>query len=99
MACITVSVDELLKARMVKFPWVNWSEVGREEAMKREMFERFLDTRKLTEEDLDFCERANWHPYDELPIKESYLKKLEKIEKGPHSRMTLKELDLLMDLR
>jgi hypothetical protein len=98
MACITISVDRLFKARMEKFPWVNWSEVGREEAIKREMFERFLENRKLTKEDLEFCDRIDWYPYEELPIRKEYLRKLERLEKGPHSSMTLEELDELMGL-
>jgi len=99
MKCITVPVEPDLVTRMARFKWVNWSEVGREEAMKREIFERFLDAPKLTAEDMEFCDRIDWRPYDELPIKESYLKKLEKISKGPHSKMTLEELDKLMGLR
>ena len=70
MACITVSVDKSFKERLGAFPWVNWSEVSREEAMKKEIFERFLKTRKLSEEDEQFCESIDWHPVDELPMRE-----------------------------
>jgi hypothetical protein len=99
MKCITVSMESELLARMAKFRWVNWSEVGREEAAKREIFERFLETGKLTVEDMEFCDRIDWRPYDDLPIKESYLKKLEGIRKAPGSKMTLDSLDSLMGLK
>lgn len=98
MACITISATKSLKARMEKFPWVNWSEVGREEANKREIFERYLDDGRLSEADIDFCERIDWHPVDELPIRKDYLENLDSISKGPHTRMTLKEVDKLMGL-
>src|SRR3989338_5539450 len=36
MGSVTFAADEELKAGMARFPWVNWSEVGREELSKRE---------------------------------------------------------------
>ncbi|MBL7148357.1 MAG: hypothetical protein ISS82_06025 [Nanoarchaeota archaeon] len=99
MVSITVSVEDFFKERLKIFPWVNWSEVGREETLKRDIFDRFIKTRKLSEFDQEFCDLIDWHPVDELPLKEEYVKKLKKIEKGPHSRMTLKELDKLLGLK
>lgn len=96
MACITVSVDKLMKARMENFSWVNWSEVGREEAMKREMLERYISGEKLTDADWAFCDRVDWIPGDELQVRKEYLDKLDKIENGPHSRISLKDLDKLI---
>jgi hypothetical protein len=97
MACITVSVDNLLKARMESFPWVNWSEVGREEAMKREILERYISGEELSSEDWEFCDRIDWIPGDELQVRQEYLDKLDKIAKGPHSKMTLDDLDELLE--
>ena len=58
MANVSLNVTEELKAKMKKFPWINWSEVAREEAIKREMlhedfweFNRIVSKSKLTEED------------------------------------------------
>jgi len=58
MANVSLTVPAELKAKMDKFQWVNWSEVAREEAVKREMlhedfeeFNRIVSKSKLTEED------------------------------------------------
>ena len=39
MASITFAVDNELKTRMNKFPWVNWSEIARQELIRREKLE------------------------------------------------------------
>ena len=70
----------------------------REKLMKREIFDKYIKTKKISKEDEKFCEEIDWHPVDELPLKEEYVKKLKKIEKEPHSRMTLKEVKELMGL-
>ena len=67
--------------------------------MKRDIFEEFIKTGELSAEDQEFCDRIDWYPVDELPLREEYVKKLKQIEKGPHSRMTLEELDELMGLK
>ena len=58
MANVSLTVPEELKAKMDKFQWINWSEVAREEAIKREMlhedfweFNRIVSKSKLTEKD------------------------------------------------
>mgnify|MGYP001597617737 CR=1 FL=1 len=58
MPNVSLTVPDELKAKMDKFPWVNWSEVAREGAIKREMlhedfweFNRIVSKSKLTEED------------------------------------------------
>lgn len=92
MACITVPVEESFKERMALFPWVNWSEVGREEMLKREIFERYIKTRKLSKEDEEFSEKIDWHPVDELPLKESFIRKLEQAKSEPSGKsMTIDE--------
>lgn len=58
MANVSFTITEELKAKMDKFSWINWSEVAREEAIKREMlhedfeeFNKIVSKSKLTEED------------------------------------------------
>lgn len=98
MASITLSVSEEFKDRIISFPWVNWSEISREESRKKEIFERFIKTGTLTNEDQEFCDSIDWYPVDELPLREEYVKKLKKIEKGLHSKaMNLEELDKWFD--
>lgn len=86
MACITVSVEKSFKERLERFPWINWSEIGREELLKRYIFDKYMKTGKLTREEERFCEQIDWHPVDELPLKEEFIKKLNKIKNSSYSK-------------
>lgn len=83
MATLTLSLNDFLRNELKQLLWVNWSEVAREESLKKIIFERYLKTGKLSEEDGEFCEKIDWHPVDELPLKEEFVKKLEEARKGP----------------
>lgn len=84
MASLTLSVSEEFKNQLRAFLWVNWSEIAREEAMKKLIFENYIKTGNITNEEWEFCERIDWHPVDELPLKEEFKKEMErrKKEKG-----------------
>ena len=81
MTSLTLSVSDELKNEIKEFIWVNWSEIAREESLKRLIFENYIKTGKLTDEEWEFCEKIDWHPVDELPLKEEFKRKLEKIKK------------------
>ena len=58
MVSVSFTISDELKAKMEKFPWINWSEVSREEAIERdkinedfEAFNKIVSKSKLTEED------------------------------------------------
>lgn len=78
MASLTLSVPEEFKEKLKEFVWVNWSEIAREEVMKKLIFEDYIKTGSITDEEWDFCEKIDWHPVDELPLKESFKKEMEK---------------------
>ena len=78
---------------------MNWSEVAREEILKKEIFETYIKTGKISKEDLEFCNKMDWHPVDELALKEEFVKELKKIRKTKHQKMTLKELDDLLGIK
>ena len=67
MASVSFTISDELKAKMKKFPWINWSEVSREEAIEREKinedfeaFNKIVSKSKLTEEDaLDLGREVN----------------------------------------
>ncbi len=82
MVNVVLTVPDHVKNEIGLFPWVNWSEVAREEVLRKEIFERYLKTGGLTDEDREFCEKIDWHPVDELPLKDEFIKKLKEIEKG-----------------
>ena len=49
--------------------------------------ERYKQTGEVTDEDWEFCEQIDWHPVDELPMKESFIKELEEAKKEPSIRL------------
>lgn len=60
MASVTFAADDSFKAELEKFSWVNWSEVVRSEALRREELERMrkrveqiLSKSKFTEKDAE----------------------------------------------
>jgi len=82
MVNVVLTVSDYVKSEIGLFPWVNWSEVAREEVLRKEIFERYLKTGRLTYEDWEFCEKIDWHPVDELPLKDEFIKRLKDTEKG-----------------
>ena len=81
MASLTLSVSEEMKNQLKAFMWVNWSEIAREETIKKLIFENYIKTGGITNDEWAFCERTDWHPVDELPLKKEFIEKLRKIKK------------------
>ncbi len=82
MPSLTLPISESMKNQLKAFMWVNWSEIAREEALKKIIFESYMKTGGLSDEEWKFCEKIDWHPVDELPLKEEFIKKLNEIKKG-----------------
>ncbi len=76
MVSITVPIEDSLHSEIERFSWVNWSDVVREKLMKREIFEIYVKTGTISDEDWEFCEKIDWHPVDELPLKDEFIKEL-----------------------
>ena len=81
MASITLSLSDEFKEELKQFSWVNWSEIAREETIKKLIFENYIKTGNLADEEWEFCEKIDWHPVDELPLREDFIKKLESAKK------------------
>ena len=81
MASLTLSVSDEFKSQLKEFLWVNWSEIAREEAMKKLIFENYIKIGSISDEEWEFCDKINWHPVDELPLKEEFVKKMKGIKK------------------
>ena len=81
MASLTLSITEEMKNQIKSFMWVNWSEIAREETIKKLIFESYIKTGDITNEEWEFCKKIDWHPVDELPLKEEFIKKINKIKK------------------
>ena len=66
--------------------------------MKRTIFEEFVETGQLSAEDQEFCDRIDWYPVDELPLREEYVKKLKALSKKPAGKpMTIEEFNKWCD--
>lgn len=87
MASLTLSISEEMKNELKSFPWINWSEIAREEAMKKLIYEHYLKTGTLSDEEWEFCDKIDWHPVDEFPLKAEFRQKLEKRRKEKHIRV------------
>jgi len=81
MASLTLPINEEIKKNLKMLVWINWSEIAREEAMKKLIFENYMKTGSITDEEWEFCEKIDWHPVDELPIREEHKKEMEKRKK------------------
>lgn len=81
MASLTLSISDEFKNQLKAFMWVNWSEIAREETMKKLIFENYIKTGNITDDEWKFCEKIDWHPVDELPLKEEFKKELERRKK------------------
>lgn len=82
MVSITMSISEDFKNELKSVSWINWSEIAREESKKKLIFEKYLKTKKVTNKDWIFCEKIDWHPVDELPLRESFIKEIRKISEN-----------------
>jgi hypothetical protein len=92
MVSIIVPLEDKQKRELGDFPWVNWSEVVREYILQRDIFEDFMRSGKLSEQDQKFCEKIDWHPVDWLPLREELIRDLGRARKEPHSKsMTVEE--------
>lgn len=80
MASVTLCITDQFKEQLKHFQWVNWSEIAKEETRKKLVFEKYLKTGELSDEDWEFCDKIDWHPVDELPLKEEFIEKLSRIK-------------------
>lgn len=81
MVSVTISLQDKTLERIERFPWINWSEIAREEIAKKEIFERFIKANVLTKQDQEFCDKLDWHPVDDLPLKQEFVDRLKKLSK------------------
>ncbi len=78
MVSVTLSLPDRFKAAIEHFSWVNWSSIAREDILKKEIFERYIKTGTISDEDWEFCERIDWHPVDELHPKKEHMEELKR---------------------
>ncbi len=76
MATLTIPVDDELYQKIQDFSWVRWSRVVQEGVRKRKIFETYIRNNTISESDASFCESIDWHPVDELPVKEEIIDKI-----------------------
>ena len=91
MPSLTLSISNEFNNQLKEFIWVNWSEIAREEIIKKLIFENYIKTGDLSDEEWAFCEKIDWHPVDELPLKEEFKREIEK--RFENSKNKIKELE------
>lgn len=57
------------------------------DAIKKRIFESYKKTGKLNKKEQKYCEKVDWHPVDELPMKEEHIKEMKRRLKGPFIRI------------
>ena len=98
MPSLTLSVSDEFKNQLKELLWVNWSEIAREEAMKKLIFENYIKIGSITDEEWEFCDKINWHPVNELPLKEEFKKEMERRKK--EKSIKLKSIsDIFKDIK
>lgn len=95
MAMVTVPVPDELYRKMEHFSWVKWSEVARNSLRKREIFEKYIRSGELSDEDGEFCDKIDWHPVDEISLREDFVQKLEDSKK--ESSLKVKDISDLFE--
>lgn len=83
MVSLTFSLSDKIFSLIGRFSWINWSEIAREKLNKERIFKGYFKKGELSEEDWEFCEKMDWHPVDELPLKKEFVKELKERKKGP----------------
>ena len=58
------------------------------EVFKREMFVKYLKNGELSDDDWEFCERVDWHPVDELPLRNGVIERMGEAENGKFVRLS-----------
>lgn len=46
--------------------------------IKQDISNRYEETKEVTDEDWEFCEKIDWHPVDELPPKPEHVEELKR---------------------
>lgn len=84
MSTLTIPIDDDLYDKIQIHSWVKWSKVARDEIRKRKILEIYIRDKIISEEDAEFCEMIDWHPVDELPLKQEIIEKVQKADKKSH---------------
>ena len=87
MATVTLTIPNETKAELQEFPWVNFSSIAITVFRMKSIFEKYMKTKKVSDEDWEFCELIDWHPVDELPMREEHIAELKRaLEENPPSK-------------
>lgn len=81
MSTLTIPIDDELYDKVQSLSWIRWSKVVQDGIRKRKILETYLREKSISEDDAAFCEAIDWHPVDELPIRQEVIDKLKKADK------------------
>ncbi|WP_321418573.1 hypothetical protein [uncultured Methanomethylovorans sp.] len=81
MSTLTIPIDDELYDKVQNLSWIRWSKVVQDGIRKRKILETYIREKSISEDDAAFCETIDWHPVDELLIKQEVIAKLKKSDK------------------
>ena len=94
---MTLSLDKNLSQVVQANKYIKWTEVARDaikqkaiEIKKAEIFNKYAKKQELSEEEYNFLEEIDWHPVDELSLKDSFVKELKRADN--EKRIKLKSI-------
>ncbi|ADE35598.1 hypothetical protein [Methanohalophilus mahii] len=82
MATLTIPIDDEFYQKIQELSWIRWSRVVQEGIRKRKILEIYIRNNTISESDASFCESIDWHPVDELPVKEEVVDKIKSEDKS-----------------
>jgi len=94
---MTLSLDKNLSQVVQANKYIKWTEVARDaikqkaiEIKKAEIFNKYVKKQELSEDEYNFLEEIDWHPVDEFPLKDSFVKELKRADN--EKRIKLKSI-------
>ncbi len=98
---ITLSIDKNLEAIIKESKYIKWTEIARDairekaiELKKEELFNRYMKKEKLSDKAHKWMEEIDWHPVDELELKDVFVKEIKKIKIENKNRKITKIKDI-----
>lgn len=84
---VTLSLDKNISKVVQSNKYIKWTEVARDaikqkatEIRKEEIFTKYMKKQELSEDDNKFIETIDWHPVDELPYTDEFIKEIKKAD-------------------
>ncbi|MFH0836795.1 MAG: hypothetical protein V1870_01575 [Candidatus Aenigmatarchaeota archaeon] len=97
---ITLSVSGELEKMIKEHPEIKWTELARqgmiseiERFQKTNILKKMIEREPFTNQDIEWMDKNDWHPVDEMELKPEFIKKVEQRSKNQCVRVkTVKDV-------